>query len=402
MNHFYHLVETSPVIDIGDVKVADDGGSFSIERPMPFKGVFMLLTSEGVPVFEPNAFILHRRIVEGVKDIKPTCFHLLRYYRFLDANSLKWDDHEEQLQRFPIFLYRAYLIGEIERGTLSRNTAVVALSIARRFYLFCYRHGYISKLPFEVTGMTKYGQTTTDCSIRSQTRDTNLQPLNELDLQHVRDNWFSKGLSREFRLMVSVMLCVGLRAIEVANIKPEHFAIPKGFNGKTLTGIWIGSDHNCKTKYGTNRQVSMPVWLMESINQYHKSERYKKRQQLYFMNTGDMNPPAFINKDGNSFTTQSLNTLWGKLRTAIQENSNPHFKHKQHDCRATFGAYKLDSLAQISGLTMLQALEILKKEMGHKDLDTTMLYLKHHDGNPDKNQIPEITMNLLEDEVIHD
>jgi len=146
----------------------------------------------------------------------------------------------------------------------------------------------------------------------------------------------------------------------------------------------------------------MPVWLMESINQYHKSERYKKRQQLYFMNTGDMNPPAFINKDGISFTTQSLNTLWGKLRTAIQENSNPHFKHKQHDCRATFGAYKLDSLAQISGLTMLQALEILKKEMGHKDLNTTMLYLKHHDGNPDKNQIPEITMNLLEDEVIHD
>lgn len=402
MNHFYHLVETSPIIDIGDVKVADDGGSFSIERPMPIKGVFMLLTSEGVPVFEPNAFILHRRIVEGVKDIKLTCFHLLRYYRFLGANSLKWDDHEEQLQRYPIFLYRAYLIGEIERGTLSRNTAVVALSIARRFYLFCYRHGYISNLPFEVTGMTKYGQTTTDCSIRSQTRDTNLQPLNELDLQHVRDNWFSKGLSREFRLMVSVMLCVGLRAIEVTNIKPQHFAVPKGFNGKTLTGIWIGSDHNCKTKYGTNRQVSMPVWLMESINQYHKSERYKKRQQLYFMNTGDMNPPAFINKDGNSFTTQSLNTLWGKLRTAIQENSNPHFKHKQHDCRATFGAYKLDSLAQISGLTMLQALEILKKEMGHKDLNTTMLYLKHHDGNPEKNQIPEITMNLLEDEVIHD
>jgi len=192
---------------------------------MPFKGVLMLLTSEGVPVFEPNAFILNRRIVENVKDIRPTCFHLLRYYRFLDANCLKWDDHEEELQRYPIFLYRAYLIGEIERGTLSRNTAAAALSITRRFYMFCYRHGYISKLPFEIIGLTKYGQTMTDCSIRHQTSDTNLQPLNELDLQHVRDNWFSNGLSREFRLMVSVMLSIGLRAIEVANIKPEHFAI---------------------------------------------------------------------------------------------------------------------------------------------------------------------------------
>ena len=260
---------------------------------------------------------------------------------------------------------------------MSRTTAVAALSIARRFYMFCYRHGYISKLPFEVTGVTKYGQTLTDCSIRSQTRETNLQPLNDIDLQHVRDNWCSNGLSVEFRLMVSVMLCVGLRAVEVADIKPEHFTIPKGFNGKTLTGVWIGSDHKCKTKYGINRQVSIPVWLMQSINRYHQSERYKKRQRLYFMNTGDMVTPAFINKDGNSFSTQSLNTLWGKLRTAIQKTSNPHFKHKQHDCRATFGAYKLESLAQIPELSMLQALETLKKEMGHKDLDTTMLYLKH-------------------------
>ncbi|ATM00803.1 integrase [Aeromonas sp. CA23] len=400
MEHFYHLVETNPVIDIGHVKVVDDGGSFSVEKPMSFKGVLILLTSEGRPVFEPNAFILNRRIIENLKDIKPTCFHLLRYYRFLDANHLRWDDHEEQLQRYPIFLYRAYLDGEIERGKLRRNTAVAALSVVRRFYLFCYRHGYILKLPFEVTGLTRYGQTLTDCSIRSQIRDTNLQPLNDLDLQHVRDNWCSNGLSIEFRLMVSVMLGVGLRAIEVADIKPEHFAIPKRFNGRTLTGIWIGPSHQCKTKYNIDRQVSMPIWLMESINRYHQSERYKKRQQLYFMNTGDMNPPAFINKDGNSFTTQSLNTLWGKLRTAIQENSNPHFKHKQHDCRATFGAYKLDSLAQVSGLSMLQALETLKKEMGHKDLDTTMLYLKHYEGNPEKNQIPEITMNLLEGKVI--
>ena len=400
MDHFYHLIETSTTFGIGDVEVSESGDSFQIKRLMSFKGVLMLLTSEGKPVFEPNAFILNRRIVEGTKDVRPTCFHLLRYYRFLDANHLKWDDHEEQLQRYPIFLYRAYLDSEIERGKLSRTTAVAALSIARRFYMFCYRHGYISKLPFEVTGVTKYGQTLTDCSIRSQIRETNLCPLNDLDLQHVRDNWSCSGLSMEFRMMVSVMLCVGLRAVEVADIKPEHFAIPKGFNGKTLTGVWIGSDHNCKTKYGTNRQVSMPVWLMQAINRYHQSERYKKRQRLYYMNTGDMDPPAFINKDGNRFSTQSLNTLWGKLRTAIQKNSNSHFKHKQHDCRATFGAYKLDSLAKIPELSMLQALETLKKEMGHKDLDTTMLYLKHYEGNPEKNQVPEITMNLLEGEAL--
>jgi integrase len=402
MEHFCHLIETEDNIDIGSIVIeaVEENVSFSVNKPMSFNGVMMLFTSDGKPVFEPNAYIMNRRVVEGIKDIKPTCFHLLRYYRFLKANHLAWDDHSEQLQRYPIFLYRGFLNSEIEKGNLKRSVAVAALSIARRFYLFCYRHGYIPQLPFTVTGTTKYGQVITDCSIRSESKETNLQPLNDLDLKHVKDNWHCNGLSQEFRMMVSVAICSGLRSIEIADIKPQHFAIPKGFDGKTLTGIWIGSDHECKTKYGTNRQVSMPIWLMKKVNEYHLSERYLKRKQLYFMSTGDMNPPAFINKDGGTFTTQSINTLWSKLRAAIQENSNPHFKHKEHDCRATFGAYKLETLLKVEGLTTMQSLVMLKDEMGHKDLETTFRYLKHYEGNPEKNQIPEITTNLLEDEVL--
>lgn len=399
IKHFYHLVETNDCIGIGDVDVVEDGSAFSVDRPMSFKGLLMLFTSTGRPVFEPNAYFLSRRIVEGTKDLKPTCFHLLRYYRFLEANNLKWNDHEEQLQRYPIFLYRAYLNDSIEKGSLGRSTAVAALSIVRRFYMFCHRHGYISQLPFVVTGVTKYGQNLTDCSIKSQTRETTLQPLNDLDVQHVRENWHCNGLSSEFRLMVCVALSVGLRSVEITDIKPKHFSIPKGFRGKTLTGIWIGPAHDCKTKYDTDRQVSMPIWLMEGMNKYHQSDRYKKRHQLYFMNTGDMNPPAFINKDGDAFTTQSLNTLWSKLRAAIQENSNPHFKHKEHDCRATFGANKIESLIK-SGLSILEAGVMLKNEMGHKNKATTDLYLTHYEGNPEKNLIPEITTNLLEDEAL--
>lgn len=402
MEHFYHLIETEDTIDIGSVYIDTEQEpiSFSVNKPMSYKGVLMLFTSEGKPVYEPNAYIMSRRIVEGTKDIKPTCFHLLRYYRFLQANHLSWYDQSKELQRYPIFLYRAFLNREIEKGNLKRSVAVAALSVVRRFYLFCFRHGYISTLPFTVTGRTKYGQVLTDCSIRSESRDTNLQPLNDLDLKHVRDNWYCNGLSLEFRLMISVALCSGLRSIEITDIKPKHFVIPKGFTGRIFTDIWIGPAHECKTKYDINRQISMPIWLMQQMNEYHQSARYLKRKQLYFMNTGNLDAPAFINKDGNMFTTQSINTQWAKLRSAIQENSNPHFKHKEHDCRATFGAYKLESLVTIKELSMMQALTMLKNEMGHKDLDTTMLYLKHYEGNPEKNQVPELTMSLLEDEIL--
>ena len=265
MEHYYHLVETKEQIGIGNVSITEDGGVFSIQKPMQFKGVLILFTNEGKPVFEPNAYIMSRRIVEGTKDIKPTCFHLLRYYRFLAANHLQWNDHDENLQRYPIFLYRAYLESELEKGNLKRNTAVAALSITRRFYLFCYRHGYISQLPFEVTGKTKYGQILTDCSIRTASRETNLQPLNDLDLQHVKDNWRCEGLSQEFRMIVATTLSTGLRALEVTDIKQKHFIVPKDFKGETLTGIWIGPDHQCKTKLAINRQISMPVWLMNDI-----------------------------------------------------------------------------------------------------------------------------------------
>jgi integrase len=254
-------------------------------------------------------------------------------------------------------------------------------------------------LPFEVTGVTKYGQNLTDCSIPSETTETSLQALNELDIQHVRENWRCNGLSKEFRLMVCVALSVGLRSVEITDIKPKHFSIPRGFKGKTLTGIWIGPAHDCRTKYDTDRQVSMPIWLMKAMSEYHQSDRYKKRHQLYFMNTGDMNPPAFINKDGKAFSTASLSTLWGKLRAAIQENSNPHFKHKEHDCRATFGAHKLESLIK-AGLSIHQAGVELRKEMGHKNKATTDLYLKHYEGTPEKNIVPEITTNLLTDEAL--
>ena len=72
MEHYYHLVDTKEQIDIGNVFITEDGGDFSIQKPMQHKGVLMLFTNEGKPVFEPNAYIMSRRIVEGThrQDLK--------------------------------------------------------------------------------------------------------------------------------------------------------------------------------------------------------------------------------------------------------------------------------------------------------------------------------------------
>lgn len=71
MEHFYHLIETEDVVDIGSVSIdaEQEPISFSINKFRPFKGVLMLCTNDGKPVFEPNAYIMNRRTVEGIKDI---------------------------------------------------------------------------------------------------------------------------------------------------------------------------------------------------------------------------------------------------------------------------------------------------------------------------------------------
>ncbi|MCG9638490.1 site-specific integrase [Vibrio sp. Isolate34] len=407
MDHYYHLTATSKEIEIGDVEEDISGGKpdFSIHKPMRFDGVKLLFTSEGEPEFYANAYILSRRIVEGIKNTEPTSYALLRFFRFLGKNNLNWNDENQELERYPIYLFRAYLNKQIDSGNMRRSVGSTTLSVIRRFYVFCLRHGYVENLPFEVTGYTKYGQMLTDITITSPKQETTLTPMNDMDIQHIRDNWHRAGVSGEFRLLVATAINSGLRAIEVADLKPRHVKVPKGFRGKTFTNIKIGNSHGCRTKFGTNRVISMPVWLMEQLSKYCESERYKERARLYFYNTGDEDAPIFITKEGNRFKEEneksnSIDALWSKLRSAIKENSNPHFDHIFHDTRVTFLANKFELLVNMDDITTSQALKLLKDEAGHKDLSVTMHYLTHWEGNPTKNQVPELMMNLLDEDDI--
>ncbi|WP_227876344.1 hypothetical protein [Photobacterium frigidiphilum] len=161
--------------------------TYTVDKPMQFKGVKLLFSSEGKPEFYANAFTLNRRIVEQLKDTDTTSYRLLSYFRFLAANKLQWNDENQEYQRYPIFLFRGYLDKQITEGKMRRTVGASTMSTIRQFK----RHGYIDELPFEVVGYTKYGQMISDCSIQSPTQETQLEPLNGLDLQHV------KGIKRD-------------------------------------------------------------------------------------------------------------------------------------------------------------------------------------------------------------
>ncbi len=139
MTSQYHLIATSSNLNIGDVNTVPSGDgkiSYSVDKTNSYKGVSLLFDPVGNPIFEVNAFILSRRIVEGLKDTQPSSFAMLSYFRFLDANNIKWDEANHHMRRYPIFLFRNNLENQIAKGNYSRETAKAFLSVVRRFYMF--------------------------------------------------------------------------------------------------------------------------------------------------------------------------------------------------------------------------------------------------------------------------
>ncbi|MFT6908683.1 MAG: integrase [Oleiphilaceae bacterium] len=393
----HSLIATNDTLKIGKLTVyVDNNGELirQVKNQKAYPGIKLLVDENSQPVFHVNAFLLSRRIVDNLKDIEPLAKAMLLYFRFLATNNMEWDDLDAPLDRNPIFLFRNHLHQLISGGVYHKTTAASYLGVVRRFYMFCHRHRYIDRLPFQVEGINKYGKSYTDCSIQAPSGKRRLKPLNGRELGYVYETW--NAVSIEFRLLTLLAQYSGLRSIEAADIKKRLFVIPKSFKGNTVTEMRIGPSNNCKTKFDTDREISMPVWLIRLFNEYHESQRYKQRASEYCEITGDYDIPAVLTINSQPFSTKTMTALWNKLSKAIRAKFDPHFNHKFHDNRATFGCNKLDALLAVKGITKGQALATLKAEMGHTKLDTTMLYLEHWEGHPELNAATEVMMDFDE------
>ena len=147
----HRLIETSKALNIGKSQTfVDEHGEIQrkVVNSKDYEGVKLLVDSDNRPEFHANAFLLSLRLSDGLKDIAPSSKAMLIYFRFLSVNNIRWDDVDSVLDRKPIFLFRNHLNKMIAEGSYRRTTASSYLAVVRKFYLFCYRHGYIEQLPF--------------------------------------------------------------------------------------------------------------------------------------------------------------------------------------------------------------------------------------------------------------
>lgn len=376
----------------------DDNGDyqFDISDPTEQRKCWFLIDDEE-PIYIANAYLLDQLVDAKKKDVSQKAKALLSFFKFLKANKLNWDMTTSEVERSnrPIFQYRAKFVELIDKGIYRDKTAAGYLSHIRGFYTFCFRHRYITQLPFEITGYTTYGDPRTDCYIKVRNEDRRLRPLSEYHLKLLFQSWHV--VPPEVRIGILMSLFIGLREIEVATMRKRLFAVPRGFTERNVPDIPIGPQSGVQTKGSVNREVPIPVWLIKLVNKYHNTPRYKERAQLHKLmyNCTDDNLPALLDSNGEVYTTETLTAMWGKITAEIRK-SDPHYRHKWHDCRCTYGCATMDAYIEVKGLSRNQALALLRKNMGHTKQTTTLLYLEFWESDPHTTVIADVMGDFVE------
>jgi integrase len=370
--------------------------STQVGNPNAYNGV-KLLFQGNEPIFHANAYILYLRIVINRVDTSPTERALKAFFQVLYENDLKWDEclHIEDCGN-PIFAFRNVLQKNVNSGHYTDSTASIYLGCIRSFYMFLKKFFYVEQLPYTVVGTTPYGNNITDCTIKRLRAEVKLRPISDRHLNYIFDHL--SLIPFEARLAMLLSLFSGLRRYEAITLTKRHLAIPRGFEGETLSDISISPASGVHTKRGKKRQISIPLRIAQLFNQYHSSLRYKERLSLWLElenAESEYEHPAILNQNGEIYNPKTINRYWSTIANKIAGEDDPRFQHVWHHLRVTFGCRKISSLIDY-GFSYSQALGLLKEEMGHSSIATTQLYLTHWTGNHESIELIEVMGDMVE------
>ena len=141
---------------------------------------------------------------------------------------------------------------------------------------------------------------------------------------------------RRNRAMLSVMLNIGLRVSEVANLKPGNVNLTKG-KLRVLHG-----------KYGKDRDLTIPRYTREMLEQW---ERLRPTSDYFFSTL-----------QGNKLLIRYIEAMVERYRkrAKIDKNITPH------TLRHTFATEFYRQTKDI---------ETLRRILGHSDVSTTQIYI---------------------------
>ena len=169
-------------------------------------------------------------------------------------------------------------------------------------------------------------------------------------------------------------------------------------NKYALYHIDMGEQYLVETKKGKNQSVAVPAWVHHMLDVYLNSPRHRERaarsaiqdddsQYVFLTRTGK--PYYVAERDRHLFNFSAeagsaLRQFKKKILEKLKE-MGASFTYQFHDLRATFGMNLLeDFIRQLNGgkMNQIQLLDKLRLRLNHKDIHTTMGYLRYREDHP--------------------
>lgn len=380
-----------------------------------------LYGANGLYIEPVNHWFIHLIAAKRLENISSYSRALLRYWSFLEKESLAWDQFPPIKSLKPTYRFRNEdLLNNTKNGSLAYSTANTYMNHVVQFYRWAAHEQFFSvtenNKPFEIEFiqvknngmlahmMPKFVVQTSDLRIRVP-RDAASNQINSLNpLTREMLTSLSRYLhqeSPETRLIVLLGVQCGLRIEEAAGltISAINQAVPIS-DSRTRYQITIGPGNGVPTKYNKTRIIEIPHCLLETLQRYAIGERRLNRldklqariikckndcredsppvinkSKLELLIAAQNHEPLFISQAGNPLHPKVLSTRFGEMRKAMLAKEIP-FNHRFHDLRCSYATYRLQSLLD-SGIEVTSALDLLMQWMGHNHESTTWKYLRY-------------------------
>lgn len=405
----------------------------------------VIIRGDGTPWDLGNLFLMYRFTEQAkieppsVETIRGIAKHLMMYLRWIEhvrsqdkvIHELYFPDQEELRVTYRYHRYLRRLLRENPQP-ISLGVAKVRMQAVIGFYRGILRGGLvresaIAHAPYEAraigipivnnVGLQYIKQVeTSNLTIKAPRRETvigaikdggDLRPLTEEEQAIVLAELEHYG-NRAFQLMCFVALFTGARIQTVCTLRIKHLKDilkSKPIGGEFLLKVGPGTDID--TKNNVNYRLHFPLKVASIVYEYIASEEHAQRRAKSFYGGSDENyvflsrsgSPYFTSKreikdrqegsfsqrispkDRVTFTIQKGYAVRNYIQRLTRDIrcKNPDFNHfRFHDLRATFG---MNFVRDADKAGNRDVREYLRSRMGHKNFQTTQLYLNYDETN---------------------
>ncbi|MHB1409787.1 MAG: tyrosine-type recombinase/integrase [Acidovorax defluvii] len=371
----------------------------------PIKGLPQIFWADGSSWRAANLWAFNRATngVTDVKTIRSNLGHLHKYAQFLEDEQLEWQ-HFPMLERDRVLVrWRKHLIEQRDRlGLLAPSTANHRMNATIHFYRFAQAYGLVGRdAPmwlerrvvhrfFDSVGFVRTMlRQSTNLAIPNRARhglklEDGLTPLTDEHRQALLAFTGRAGsVSRELDLMLKLGFFSGARLETIADLKLG--TLDNAVSDPKVPGLFylsVGPGHrpHVATKFDVSGQIIVPAALLDELRDYASDVSRLKREALAAPENKDL---VFLTRYGRRYADRDSGsgTAVGRamvdLRRKAAAAGLPFAKHFHfHLTRATFGTSLTSLLLSMEGATERDVLALVSSLMLHKDVSTTLKYIK--------------------------